>query len=112
MKRITKEPWFNPRSKALGSKSERPITWQGWAILIVYISIFIALILFYILYFDSHEWRSVLFILVLGSWIPFRLVVTLTSDNLFFGNVDKQREPCVSSAEIRRKLNEKRKNLE
>lgn len=113
MKRITKTPWFNPRSKELKFwDRERPITWQGWAIAVSYVIglIFLVVYAFYdILFVHSHSWITLPMILLLSwSWLPWRIILSLTSDIPFY--LDKSASN-VSNQEIRRRLKAKREKL-
>ncbi len=84
MERITKEPWFNPRSKELSFfERERPITWQGWTVAIPYYIILTSVIIynFYSVYTHTYGWTTVMtVILVLATWLTWRIIIDLSSD--------------------------------
>ncbi|MGP8023873.1 MAG: hypothetical protein ACLQG5_09180 [Methanobacterium sp.] len=58
MRRVSKEQWFkanNPYSKWVGFQGPYPITWQGWAITIGYISsMFIEVIIIRLYIYNSN----------------------------------------------------------
>jgi len=102
MKRITKEPWFMPTSKEIKWKDRgRPITWQGWAFTTLYVILIIILVI-YLPFFLNGELGIFKSIILVWSWLPYLIVVRLTSD--------KPVSSGITSAEISRMLKEKRKN--
>jgi uncharacterized ion transporter superfamily protein YfcC len=104
MKRITKEPWFDTKSKELKWwKREAPITWQGWIIVILFIITYISLL--YTIIFFSKEWSTLFVMITCGMWIPFGIVIKFTSDQ-----PSHKRTSGISNSEINRMLKEKRDN--
>ena len=100
MKKITKESWFAPTTKETPWTNIRhPKTWQGWAVTILFIAVYISL--FYAMIF-LKEWYLYWFIFVVCIF-SYPVIVDLTSDESYnYGS-------GISNAEISRILKEKRK---
>jgi len=99
MKRITKESWFMPNSKEFRWIDRgRPITWQGWTITSLFLILYI--ILFYAV-FSFKEWAQLWILITCWMWLPFKIAVSLTSDQ-------PKLSSGITNKEISRRLKEKR----